>query len=329
VTLDYSVVVPTAGRPTLARLLHSLADTSGPRAARIVIADDRPRSSTAALEPTTALPLEVVRSHGRGPAAARNAGARAAHSEWIVFLDDDVIVPPEWGRLLASDLAEARSSTAAIQGHIEVPLPRDRRPTDWERNVKGLEKARWATADMAYRRSVLMELGGFDERFSHAYREDTDLGLRTVRAGYSIELGRRCVVHPVGPSSALKSVVLQRGNADDALMRALHGRGWRVAGGVPPGRRPRHLLVSASGVAAVVAAWRRRRRPARWAATAYALGVAELAWARIAPGPRTPSEVITMIATSSLLPEAASYHWLRGAVSSLPLHLARTGGGGS
>lgn len=328
-TLDYSVVVPTAGRPTLARLLQSLAATSGPQASRVVIADDRPRYCTTSLEPAAALPLEVVRSYGRGPAAARNAGARLARSEWIVFLDDDVVVPPEWGRLLASDLTTADSSTAALQGRIEVPLPRDRRPTDWERNVKGLEEARWATADMAYRRAVLVELGGFDERFSHAYREDTDLGLRTVRAGYSIELGRRCVVHPVGASSALKSVVQQRGNADDALMRALHGRGWRVAGGVPQGRRPRHAVVSASAVAAVVAAWRRKRGPARWAAAVYALGVAELAWARIAPGPRTPAEVATMIATSAVLPPAASYHWLKGAAASLPLRLRSPGSGGS
>jgi hypothetical protein len=329
VTLDYSVVVPTAGRPTLGRLLESLAATSGSRPSQIVIADDRPRSCTGSLKPTTALPLEVVRSYGRGPAAARNAGARLARSEWIVFLDDDVIVPPEWGRLLASDLITADPPTAAIQGRIEVPLPPDRRPTDWERNIKGLEKARWATADMAYRRSVLMELGGFDERFPHAYREDTDLGLRTVGAGYSIELGRRCIIHPVGPSSALKSVVLQRGNADDALMGALHGRGWRVAGGVPGGRRPRHVFVSASAVAALLAAWRRRRGPARWAAAVYALGVAELAWARIAPGPRTPAEVATMIATSALLPAAACYHWLKGAAASLPLRLRSPGSSGS
>ena len=37
---------------------------------------------------------------------------------------------------------------------------------------------------MAYRRSVLQEVGGLDERFPRAYREDADLGLRVVRAGY-------------------------------------------------------------------------------------------------------------------------------------------------
>ena len=73
---------------------------------------------------------------------------------------------------------------AATQGRIVVPVPA--RPTDWERNVSGLEHARWATADMAYRRDVLAAVGGFDERFPRAYREDADLGLRVTAAGWRI-----------------------------------------------------------------------------------------------------------------------------------------------
>jgi histidinol-phosphate phosphatase family protein len=114
-------------------------------------------------------------------------------------------------------------------------------------------------------------------------------------------------------------VRLQAGNADDVLMGALHGRGWREAAGVPPGRRPRHLAVTAAGMAALGALAARRARHARWATPAavlagagWLLGTAELAWARIAPGPRTPDEVATMAATSLLLPPAATWHWLSG-----------------
>ena len=67
---------------------------------------------------------------------------------------------------------------AATQGRFEVPLPGDRRPTDWERSTGGPGAARWATADMAYRREALAAVGGFDERFPRAYREDADLALR-------------------------------------------------------------------------------------------------------------------------------------------------------
>ncbi|MBW3653059.1 MAG: HAD-IIIA family hydrolase, partial [Actinobacteria bacterium] len=52
-----------------------------------------------------------------------------------------------------------------------------------------------------------------------------------------------------------------------------------------------------------------------WLASAlWAAGTAEFAWARIAPGPRTPREVATMLATSAALPFAATWHRLRGEV---------------
>src|SRR5215211_1299067 len=178
-----------------------------------------------------------------GPAAARNAGWRRASAEWVAFLDDDVVPSPSWLADLAADLEGLGADVAASQGRIVVPMPEGRRPTDWERNVRGLETARWATAEMAYRRAVLVEVGGFDERFPRAYREDADLGLRVVGAGHRIVDGWRVVTHPVRPAGRLVSVRLQAGNADDVLMLGLHGAGWRARAGVPRGRRPRHLAV--------------------------------------------------------------------------------------
>jgi histidinol-phosphate phosphatase family protein len=256
--------------------------------------------------------VTVVRGPARGPAAARNAGWRTAVAPWVAFLDDDVVPPPGWRAALAADLERAGACTGAVQGRIRVPLPRGRAPTDWERNVAGLERARWATADMAYRREVLSAVGGFDERFPRAYREDADLGLRTIAAGWEISLGERVVQHPVPPAPARVSLAKQAGNADDVLMRALHGRGWRERAGVPAGRRPRHLATAAAGVAAGVLGAAGRRRAAVAAAAAWLAGTAELAWARIAPGPRTPREVVTMIWTSAVMPFAATGWWLRG-----------------
>ncbi|HEX9991333.1 MAG TPA: HAD-IIIA family hydrolase, partial [Acidimicrobiales bacterium] len=195
---------------------------------------------------------------------------------------------------------------------LRVPLPAGRRPTDWERNVAGLQDARWATADLAYRRAALVAAGGFDERFPRAYREDADLGLRLTEAGWRIVRGDRVVEHPVRPASRWVSLALQRGNADDVLFRAVHGRGWRERAGIPAGRRPRHLATTAAAVAAAGAALGGRRRVAALAALGWLAGTAELARARIAPGPRTPGEVATMVATSVAIPPAATWHWLAG-----------------
>src|SRR5207245_1965656 len=110
----------------------------------------------------------------------------------------------------------------------------------------GLETARWITADMAVRRSALVEVGGFDERFPRAYREDVDLALRLQAAGGELRMGGRRVLHPVRPAPWWISVKLQAGNRDDVFMDALHGPSWRAL--APRGRRRRHLATSAAGV---------------------------------------------------------------------------------
>ncbi|HEV8650047.1 MAG TPA: HAD-IIIA family hydrolase [Actinomycetes bacterium] len=312
----FDVVVPTVGRPSLAVLLEALASQAERLPGLVVLVDDRRDRGRPLLPcgPPAALAglVRVVPGRARGPAAARNAGWRAGRQPWAAFLDDDVVPGPAWAAELRADLAGLPPTVAGSQGRVEVPLPRGRRPTDWERNVHGLESARWATADLAYRRSVLAEVGGFDERFPRAYREDADLGLRVVRAGYRIERGQRTVRHPVRPAGPLVSVRLQAGNADDALMRALHGPGWRAAAGVPRGRRGRHLAVTAAGTTALAALAAGRSRLAAIGSALWLAGTAELAWARIAPGPRTRAEVARMLGTSVLLPAAATWHWLAG-----------------
>jgi hypothetical protein len=85
-----------------------------------------------------------------------------------------------------------------------------------------------------------------------------------------------------------------------------------VVTGVHRGRRARHLATTAAGAAALVAAGTRRPAVALGAGALWAAGTAELAWARIAPGPRTADEVATMVVTSVALPPAATWHWLRG-----------------
>ncbi|MFF7856182.1 glycosyltransferase [Streptomyces sp. NPDC007904] len=316
---EYAVVVPTLGRPGLAVCLRALAEADGPGPARVVVVDDRPAPAgaplTAAVPPSLRSRTLVVPGGARGPAAARNTGWRAAGDvPWIVFLDDDVVPGPTWADDLALDLAGASVATAGITARIEVPLPPERRPTDWERVTAGLAGARWITADMAYRRRALEAVGGFDERFRRAFREDADLALRLLDAGWTLTEGRRTTTHPVRPAGRWVSVRLQAGNADDVLMTRLHGRGWWRRAEAPRGRLPVHLAVTAAGLAAVGCALSGRPRAAAAGAAGWLAGTAEFALARILPGPCTRDEIVTMALTSVLVPPAATWHWLRGQV---------------
>jgi histidinol-phosphate phosphatase family protein len=107
-------------------------------------------------------------------------------------------------------------------------------------------------------------------------------------------------------------VAKQAGNADDVVMDALHGRGWRDRVRAPRGRLRTHLATTALGATALGAALAGRPRAAGALAAGWGLATGELAWRRIAPGPRTRREVATMAATSAVLPAAASVHHLLG-----------------
>ncbi|HEY2288193.1 MAG TPA: HAD-IIIA family hydrolase [Streptosporangiaceae bacterium] len=316
--LSYSVVIPTLGRPSLSRCLAALAAAPGPAPAAVVLVDDRPRGQGTGLPGLPGLPdlpdlpLSVIATGGAGPAAARNAGWRATSAEWVAFLDDDVTVTPSWRQQLAGDLLGQPARVAGVQGRIIVPAPPGRRPTDWERGTMGLAGARWITADMACRRTALAESGGFDERFPRAFREDADLALRLLDDGWQLRAGQRTTIHPVRPASPWASVRAQAGNADDALMTARHGPGWRDRAGASRGRIRRHALITAAVLTAAGLAAAGRPRAAAGAAAAALAGTAEFAAARIAPGPRTLREVATMAATSLVIPEAACWHRLRG-----------------
>lgn len=301
-TID--IVVPSIGRTTLKTLFASIARAAPNFSGTIFVVDDRAHPGEALdfgnLDPSLSRRIEVIPGGGNGPAAARNAGWRRSRAEWIAFLDDDVVVDSGWYRDLRIDLAFSEKNAAASQGNVWVPLDPSRRPTDWERNVAGLQTAAWITADMAYRRDVLQEVGGFDERFRRAYREDADLALRVRQAGYMLLKGRRHIVHPVRPADAWVSVRLQAGNADDVLMDALHGREWRRAADAPAGAWKDHALTAGFAAAACISA------------LAWLVLTARFAWRRIEPGPKTPREVATMIATSAVIPLAACYHRVRG-----------------
>src|SRR5215211_6094593 len=144
-----SVVIPTIGRPTLDALLQALAAAPGPRPAELILVDDRPPGEPLRPDRPGLPPVRVVRTGGGGPARARNLGWRTARTEWVAFLDDDVVPDADWADRLLADLAAAPDYVGGVQGTLRVPLPADRRPTDWERGTAGLATSSWITADLA------------------------------------------------------------------------------------------------------------------------------------------------------------------------------------
>jgi len=309
--VDVDVVIPSIGRASLGPLLQRLATAGWPSFGRVIVVDD---SGAGRVELPDGAPAGAVVLHtaGRqGPAAARNLGWRHSEAEYVAFLDDDVMPDTDWATALADDLRDLPPDVAAVQGCITVPRPS--RATDWERNTARLEAAAWITADLVVRRAALDAMGGFDERFRRAYREDTDLAMRLLRAGWRLERGRRGTTHPVRPAPWWVSVRVQAGNSDDVLLDHLHPD-WRRRLGEPRGRFQRHQVLVASLAAGLVSLATGQRRAATVLLTAWLVGSGRFAWERLRTGPRSLREIVAMSVTSVAIPPAAVWHRCRGRV---------------
>jgi glycosyltransferase involved in cell wall biosynthesis len=185
-----SVVIPTRDRDLRLRwLLEALAEQTLPRDLyEVIVVDDGSTDSTGELlqqeRQRDRVALKVVsRAVSAGPAAARNAGWRAARAPVVVFTDDDCRPPSDW---LATALQVAdRHPDAVIQG-TTLPDPEEeavRKGSPHSRWVEVHPPTVWAeTCNIVYPRERLEQLGGFDENIPQA-GDDTDLLLRAIAAG--------------------------------------------------------------------------------------------------------------------------------------------------
>jgi GT2 family glycosyltransferase len=199
-----SIVVPTCGRPELLeRCLAALERQSLARDRyEVIVIEDRER---------------------RGPAWARNRGWRRARAPLVAFTDDDCVPAPDWLRCGLEPFSEGAD---VVCGRIVMPLPEH--PTDYERDAQRLERSEFVTANCLCRRELLERLGGFDERFRLAWREDSDLHFRLLELGARIVFEPRAiVVHPVRPAPWGVSVSQQRKVMFDALLFKKHPRLYR------------------------------------------------------------------------------------------------------
>jgi len=275
-----SVVVPTCGRADLlARCLEALENQTLPRSRyEIIAADD-----------------SQVRS---GPAAARNRGWRRARAPIVAFTDDDTVPAHDW---LERGLEAMEGGVDAASGRIVMPIPAT--PTDYERDAQGLERSEFVTANCFVRKGVLERLGGFDEGFRMAWREDSDLHFSLLKSGARlVHAPRAVVVHPVRPAGWAVSMKQQRKVMYDALLFKKHRALYRAR--IRAGGRWDYYVIVASLAAALAGSLP--------AALLWALLTGRFFLHRMRGTSKRPEHVAEMLVTSALIPPLAVFWRLAG-----------------
>ena len=164
----------------------------------VIVVDDGSIDRTSNI--AKSMQVRVIKQENAGPAAARNAGAEAAHGAILAFTDADCVPPPEWLHHLTQPFRDPRvmgtKGTYSTKQNKFVP-----RFVQQEYEFKYRRMSRQESIDFidtysaAYRRDVFLENDGFETAFAVPSVEDQEFSFRLARKGYRLVFAPKAVVY--------------------------------------------------------------------------------------------------------------------------------------
>lgn len=168
----------------------------------IIVIDDGSTDNTPdvvrALASGSPVPVRYEHQPNRGPAVARNRGIRMADGRLVFMTDSDVLATPDLVRLHLVGHERHPAPSVGVLGlvrwapHLQVtPFMRwwEEARFRFNRLLEGVEAVNhtyFYTCNVSVKRSFLLEHGLFDERFSTAAYEDTELASRLKTCGFQL-----------------------------------------------------------------------------------------------------------------------------------------------
>ncbi|WP_437589204.1 glycosyltransferase [Sorangium sp. So ce1000] len=239
----YSVIVVTWNNlQYTARCVDALLRTL-PSDAEVIFVDNGSEDGTAAYLADVARRLgdaakTVFLDENLGLAGGANRGLEIAAGDYLVLLDNDVVVTPRWLEGLRECMEEAPRAvpgarrvglvgpvTNSARGPQKVQNPPPFHPDALNEHAAEHREAfrrRWApsfvlaTFCLMIRREVVAEIGGLDERFFPLGHEGADLVLRAQERGFECMIASDVYVHHEGSATLNKAFPGARGGAGSA-----------------------------------------------------------------------------------------------------------------
>ncbi len=194
--MKISVIIPTHNRSgILAKTLLNLSEQQFDELWEVIVVNNRCMDNTDEVvrRQRFSVPMRLIREEKPGVAAARNAGIAVAQGQYIVLLDDDILVEPDFLRrhydlLLSSPGCWIMGQSVNLPEQNATPFGKYRQTLYGyiPRESDGGEAYWMAGNNVSLPRSDWERLGGFDERFYGASVEDYDFAIRAWDAGIKI-----------------------------------------------------------------------------------------------------------------------------------------------
>jgi glycosyltransferase involved in cell wall biosynthesis len=212
VTLTASIIVPTFRREeALCEMLRTLLAQDFDDF-EILLIDQTPEhcEETISFLNLNADRIERVWQETPNLPMARNRGLSLARGRFIIYIDDDVLLPNDCVGKLARHLAEEQVD--GVSGLISFEKSREDVRQQYEKQYGAFNKCapngllfvhQFIGAVMAFRREVFDEIGGFDELLGvlspSAAGEDNEFCRRAKRGNFRLAIDTTLTIdHPLG-----------------------------------------------------------------------------------------------------------------------------------
>lgn len=211
-----SVVIPTIGRPMVLKAVESILAAKRSSELEIIVSGAITVLFVAQrlqeLMKTNANIIHLPVSFKAGDSSAKkNAGWRAARADIVAFIDDDVVVDENWPEAVLEPFAEGSVGLMSGPGLVPDDIPFVGKLAGWTlasraagyvagrylADDSALRPVKWSRligCNMAYRRKVLEEIMGFDEKFWPG-EEMIAAYIATVRKGYTLVFQPKAVLY--------------------------------------------------------------------------------------------------------------------------------------
>lgn len=211
-----SIIILTLNQlPLTIQCLESIKRNT-PEEHEIIIVDNGSSDDTVQFLKAHYPELKLIENQENlGFAKGCNQGGELAEGETILFLNNDTVVPPGWLAPMLhalnsdSSVGMAGPVTNYISGHQLVPVTyselkdMEAFAAEYCESKRGQvqEVRRLIGFCLLVKRSVLSEIGWFDERYGQGNYEDDDLCLRALQHGYKLLVALDSFIHHIGHAS--------------------------------------------------------------------------------------------------------------------------------
>lgn len=198
-----SIVIPLYNQLKYTKLCLESLQSTLTKLPEIILVDNASTDGTANYLKTLTKVKVISNAENLGFAGGCNTGINAAKGEWVVVLNNDVIISPGWltGMLEAADYWKLQIVTPAIrEGEFDYDIVAHAHELT-SRMQRVIRKGQANGICFMAHRSVFDTIGIFDEKFLIGQYEDKDFFLRATRAGFALGTVGSAFLHHFGSAT--------------------------------------------------------------------------------------------------------------------------------